>query len=119
MVIEVVTWPRSMPSKSASMSSIESTATPQRPTSPSDSRLVGVPSHQGRHVEGDRQAGLALLQEEPVALVGLRGDPNPANCRMVHILPRYMVGWMPRVYGYSPGRGSSRAASRPAASSGP
>jgi hypothetical protein len=25
--------------------------------------------------------------------------PKPANCRMVQSLPRYIVGWMPRVYG--------------------
>ncbi len=34
MVIEVETWPRSMPWKRRSMSSTESMATPTRPTSP-------------------------------------------------------------------------------------
>ncbi len=37
IVIEVVTWSSGMPAKSASMSAAESTATPQWPTSPSDS----------------------------------------------------------------------------------
>ena len=36
MVIDVVTSPRSMPSKSVSMSAALSIATPQWPTSPSD-----------------------------------------------------------------------------------
>ena len=38
IVIDVVTVPRSMPSKSRSMSAAESMATPQWPTSPSDWR---------------------------------------------------------------------------------
>src|SRR3972149_2465738 len=29
--------------------------------------------------------------------------PNPLNIRIVHGRPRYIVGWMPRVNGYSPG----------------
>src|SRR4029078_13427598 len=32
---------------------------------------------------------------------------------MVQKRPRYMVGWMPRVNGYSPGKPRSRAASKP------
>ena len=36
IVIETVTSPRSMPANSVSMSSSESTATPSRPTSPSE-----------------------------------------------------------------------------------
>ena len=35
--------------------------------------------------------------------------PNPAYCRMVQYRPRYMVGWTPRVYGYSPGKPRSSA----------
>ena len=47
IVIDVVTSPRSMPSKSASMSAAESIATPQWPTSPrlfgsSESRPISV-----------------------------------------------------------------------------
>src|SRR6478736_2145045 len=29
--------------------------------------------------------------------------PNPANCRIVHNRPRYMLGYTPRVNGNSPG----------------
>ena len=29
--------------------------------------------------------------------------PKPANCRIVHSRPRYMLGYTPRVNGYSPG----------------
>ena len=36
IVIETVTWPRSIPANSVSMSSSESIATPSRPTSPSE-----------------------------------------------------------------------------------
>ncbi len=47
MVIDVVVDPRSMPSKRTSMSAVESTATPQWPTSPaaagsSESRPMSV-----------------------------------------------------------------------------
>ena len=34
---------------------------------------VGVVAHLGRQVEGDRQAGLALLEQVAEALVGLLG----------------------------------------------
>ena len=30
--------------------------------------------------------------------------PNPENCRIVQVRPRYPVGYSPRVYGYSPGQ---------------
>ena len=49
--------------------------TPTRPTSPSASRRVRVVAHLGRQVEGDRQPGLALLEEvaeAPVRLLGRR-----------------------------------------------
>ena len=44
--------------------------------------------------------------------------PKPANCRMVHGLPRYIVGCTPRVYGNSPGQPRSRSKSKPGRSSG-
>ena len=47
--------------------------TPTRPTSPSASRRVRVVAHLGRQVEGDRQPGLALLEEVAEAAVGLLG----------------------------------------------
>jgi hypothetical protein len=36
-------------------------------------RVVRVVTHQGWHIEGDRQAGLALRQQELVPLVRLLG----------------------------------------------
>src|SRR5205823_14627019 len=36
-------------------------------------RCVGVVSHLGRQIEGDGETGLSLLEQEAVALVGLRG----------------------------------------------
>ena len=74
MVMEVEISPIGMPSKSRSMSSRESTATPSVPTSPRQ-RRVRVQAHQGRHVEGDGEAVLAVIQEVPEPLVGLRGRP--------------------------------------------
>jgi hypothetical protein len=55
IVIDTDTSPRSIPANSVSMSSSVSTATPSRPTSPSE-RVVGVVAHQRRHVEGRREA---------------------------------------------------------------
>ncbi len=37
------------------------------------------------------------------------GRPKPANIRIVHSRPRYMVGYTPRVNGYSPGAPSFSA----------
>ena len=53
------------------MSSTESTATPQRPTSPSACGESESWPIERRHVEGDRESHLALLEQEPVALVGV------------------------------------------------
>ena len=36
------------------------------------------------------------------------GEPKPANMRMVQRRERYICGWIPRVYGYSPGASISR-----------
>ena len=40
-------------------------------------------------------------------------EPNPANCRIVHSRPRYIVGWVPRVNGNSAGKPSSVEGSHP------
>src|SRR5256885_5936625 len=37
------------------------------------------------------------------------GEPKPANMRIVHGLPRYIVACGPRVYGYCPGSPSFSA----------
>src|SRR5947208_2093281 len=44
--------------------------------------------------------------------------PNPANIRIVHGRPRYIVGWMPRVKGNSPGFPSRSSSVFPARSRG-
>src|SRR5213079_993909 len=44
--------------------------------------------------------------------------PNPANIRIVHRRPRYIVGWMPRVKGNSPGFPSRSSSVFPARSRG-
>ena len=53
------------------MSSTVEMATPTLPTSPRASGMVRVVAHLGRQVEGDREAGLPLLEEVAEALVGL------------------------------------------------
>ena len=47
--------------------------TPTRPTSPAACGRVRVVAHLGRQVEGDRQAGLALVEQVAEAAVGLLG----------------------------------------------
>jgi hypothetical protein len=42
-------------------------------------RVVGVAAHQGRHVEGDRQAAATLGDQVLVALVGLTGVAEPGE----------------------------------------
>mgnify|MGYP000141064931 CR=1 FL=1 len=39
---------------------------------------------------------LSLLKSQSSSFVW-RADPNPANCRIVQGLPRYIVDWTPRV----------------------
>ena len=89
------------------MSASEPIDTPTLPTSPSRLGRVGVEAELRGQVERDREPGLALAEQVLEALVGLPGVPNPAYCRMVQSLPRYMFGWMPRVNGYSPGGGGA------------
>ena len=55
------------------MSSSVSTATPSRPTSPRERRIVAVEAHERRQIEGGAEAGLALAEEELEAFVGLAG----------------------------------------------
>ena len=74
-------------------------------------RRVGVVAHERRHVEGHRQARLALVEQESIPLVGVLALPKPANCRIVQTLSRYMVRCTPRAYGKDPGSPRSRSAS--------
>ena len=73
IVIDVDTRSSGMPSNSSAMSSIESIATPTRPTSPAASAMVRVVADLRRQIEGDAQAGDALVQQVAVAAVRLGG----------------------------------------------
>ena len=70
MVIDVDTLSSGMPSNSAAMSSIESIATPTRPTSPGGEVVIAVVADLRRQVERDAQAADALRQQVAIALVG-------------------------------------------------
>ena len=71
IVIEVVTSPRSMPANSTSMSAARVDRDPAVADLAERPRVVGVPTHQGRHVERRRTARRRRGQDHPVALVGL------------------------------------------------
>ena len=73
IVIDVVTSASRMSAKSTSMSAAESMATPQWPDLAEGARVVGVPAHQGRHVEGDGEPVAAGVEDRPVPLVGVLG----------------------------------------------
>src|SRR5664280_707363 len=72
MVMEVFIFASGMPSKSARMSPMWLIGTPTLPTSPRASSSSGSYPVWGGQVEGNRQAGLALLQVAPVERIGLR-----------------------------------------------
>src|SRR3954466_549055 len=103
IVMDTVTSPRSIPANSVSMSSSVSTAVPSRPTSPSDL---------GWSESWPMRLGMSKAVLSPVwpcssrewkRLLVSSEVPNPANWRIVHRRPRYMLGYTPRVNGYSPG----------------
>src|SRR4051794_38224412 len=103
IVIDVDTEPTSMPSNRSSMSASVSTATPARPTSPklissSESRpiSVGMSNAVDNPVPPERRISL----NRPLVSSAV---PNPANCRIVHNLERYIDAYGPRVYGNCPG----------------
>ena len=92
MVIEVLTSPMGIPSKSRRMSSMLSMATPTLPTSPaamgwSESNPICV----GRSKATDKPVCPAARSERKRALV-VSAFPYPAYWRMVQGLPRYMDG---------------------------
>src|SRR6478736_6478891 len=89
------------------MSASVSTATPQRPTSPSDigssesspnsvgmSNAVDNPSPPARMISLNRQLVSSAV-------------PNPANIRIVHNFERYIDAYGPRVNGNTPGNSPS------------
>jgi hypothetical protein len=92
MVIEVETSRKEMPAKRSRMSRRESMATPTLPTSPraswwSESRPICV----GRSKATERPVWPFSVRYLKRALVSL-AVPKPAYWRMVHGLPRYMLG---------------------------
>ena len=103
MVIDTDTSARSMPSNNSAMSSKRSTATPRRPTSP---------RARGSSLSSPMRVGRSKAVLSPVwpfsrrnlkrSLV-CRGEPKPANWRIVQRRLRYMEAWTPRVNGYCPG----------------
>jgi hypothetical protein len=108
IVIDVETRSRGMPPNTVSMSARESIATPTWPTSPaarssSESRPIWV----GRSNAVERPGWPWPRRNLKRSLVA-SGVPNPAYWRIVHGRARYMVGWIPRVNGCSPGKPRSR-----------
>ncbi len=92
IVIDVVTRPSGMPSNSRSMSARVETETPSRPTSP---------RARGWSASYPISDGMSKAVDSPVCPCSSRnlnrrfvssGRPKPANIRIVHSRPRYMVG---------------------------
>ena len=80
------------------MSASVSTATPQRPTSPSRHRVVGVEARAAsacrtRSTGRRRPARMISLNRQFVS----SAVPKPANIRIVHSFERYIDAYGPRV----------------------
>ena len=105
IVMLVETFPSGIPVNSSSMSASDPMETPTLPTSPSASgSSASMPSCVGRSSASESPVWPCPSRYLKRWFVS-RGVPNPAYCRIVQSLPRYMFGWMPRVNGYSPGGG--------------
>src|SRR5512140_2272808 len=103
IVIEVVTLSSGIPSKRISMSFSESMATPHIPTSPlARGESESYPMSVGKWNAVESPVWPCERRNLNRAFVS-SAEPNPANCRIVHNRPRYIVGCTPRVYGYCPG----------------
>ncbi len=103
MVIETDTSPRLMPSnkRSTSSNAVDGHAQPADFTQAvgwSLSRPISV----GRSKAVLRPVWPFASRNLKRPLVS-SGVPNPANCRMVHSRPRYILAWTPRVNGNCPG----------------
>ena len=88
IVIDVVTSPNGIPSKSTSMSHAESIATPQWPTSPNDrgsseSRPISVGMSKATDSPPPPAARIILYRSLVCPAL-----PKPANCRIVQVRPR-------------------------------
>ena len=109
IVIDVLTRSSGIPANISSISASESMATPTCPISASafgssESRPICV----GRSKATDRPVCPWLSRNLKRSLDSV-AVPKPAYWRMVQRRPRYIVGWTPRVYGYSPGMPMSRS----------
>ena len=97
MVIEVVMAPRSIPAKRSRMSASESTATPQRPTSPS---AIGSSESRPKSVGMSKAVDRPSPPERMISLKRLLVSvamPKPANMRIVQSRDRYIEACGPRV----------------------
>jgi len=101
MVIDVVTFPRSIPPKRVSMSGC--CRSPRRFSRLHPlQRRIGIEPHLRRKVKShDRPVCPELMRKWYRRFVS-SASPNPAYWRMVQCLPRYMVEYTPRVNGYCP-----------------
>ena len=107
MVMLVETLSSGIPAKSSSMSASDPMETPTLPTSPSASgSSASMPSWVGRSSASDSPVWPWPSKYLKRWFVS-RGVPKPAYWRIVQSLPRYMLRWMPRVNGYSPGGGGA------------
>ena len=103
MVIDVDTRSSGMPASSLRMSSSVSIATPTRPTSPAAMEWsLSYPICVGRSKAVESPVCPAARRSLKRSLVS-SAVPKPAYWRIVQKRPRYIVGWMPRVKGNSPG----------------
>src|SRR5207245_9997681 len=102
--VVVVRAPRtSIPHRRLRMYAKRDTATPHVPNAACAS---------GSSVSYPYRVGISKATLRPVSPWAMRylnrrfvssALPNPANIRIVHSRPRYMVGWIPRVDGKPPG----------------
>ena len=111
----VVTLSSGMPSNSGSMSSSDRDRHAHLADFAQRHRVVGVVADLRGQIEGDRQAGLALVEQILVARVGLLGEAEAGVLAHRPQPAAVPVGWTPRVKGYSPGKPSRDSASLPAA----
>ena len=113
MVIEVDTLSSGKSFNNMRMSSRESMATPTLPISPSlRAWSESYPIWVGRSNAHDKPVWPASRRNLNRWFV-VSAEPKPAYWRIVHNLPRYIVGYTPRVYGGVPGRPSFAAGSQP------
>ncbi len=99
---------RRWPTETASMSSMESIATPTLPTSPSAKRRIRVVADLRRQIE---RGPTGPSSHSPAEICSACWTPRHRPCWHTGASstrrPRYIVGWMPRVKGYSPAHPAS------------